>query len=695
MNKKYQMIPAAVGICLILWILSAAAVHIRGDYQPWELTWGRKEEMPYFRSATYLKIHLNEGVQPNQIKVFVNSRQQDLLWEEEKEAEIFFQEEGSYDVKIRHEDGQLYHRSICVELSQPTVPKISSGSYKEGTWTKEDVVLKLLGAKSLSGINYYEYRIDGGDWKMTLDGKVFLDETMDGRVQTRAVSKAGRPGETSEIQVKIWKNKPNKVKLYCKEKSLNGWFQKIPVIYWEHWVQEGGPKTKLYFELICLDNGKKKVTEGEIPEIKEEGRYQLSAWAEDGAGNRSDTTDPMKIFIDSHSPEIEVWGTDPMKNGFCPRKQTVCIWINDKNITPAFLKIRTSGNRILGWKPMGNGYYTIVTFKKQGKHYLKIEARDQRGNKTQKNMNFVIDSQKPSILIRGVENHKTYRKNVKPDVSIQDINLLQSNIEILRNGKKITEKTLSEDGHYTITAEAEDKAGNKTKVKRVFTINKKGIHIVFQNPEMNGKIVNKKKFHPSFLVKSMDPVQVVGFMVNGRSEAYQAKGAVIRLKDPIEENGPYEIRLILSDASGNYGVSSNVKFTYDTRPPEIQTQGISQDGKISYGKAVLISLRQKEDILVSVCLDGKKLEIAEGEAKAVAKDLGKHYLSVTARDLAGNETMKEICFTVEKAMPQIVKETVGKKGVGKGLRRVFYSGILLLACGIGTVQIIKKRATRL
>src|SRR5699024_9442938 len=152
--------------------------------------------------------------------------------------------------------------------------------------------------------------------------------------------------------------------------------------------------------------------------------------------------------------------------------------------------------------------------------------------------------------------------------------LNRSRIEILCGGEKITDRILSRDGHYTITAAAEDKAGNRTEVKKVFTINKAGILISFQSPEINGKIINKKKFQPSFLVKSMDPVQVIGFMVNGRSEACESEKDIIRLKNPLEENGPYEIRLILSDASGNYGISKNIKFTYDTKPPEIQILGL-------------------------------------------------------------------------------------------------------------------------
>ena len=46
----------------------------------------------------------------------------------------------------------------------------------------------------------------------------------------------------------------------------------------------------------------------------------------------------------------------------------------------------------------------------------------------------------------------------------------------------------------------------------------------------------------------------------------------------------------------------------------------------------MISLRQKEDILESVCIDGKKAEIVEGKAKATAEDLGRHRLSILARD---------------------------------------------------------------
>ena len=44
------------------------------------------------------------------------------------------------------------------------------------------------------------------------------------------------------------------------------------------------------------------------------------------------------------------------------------------------------------------------------------------------------------------------------------------------------------------------------------------------------------------------------------------------------------------------------------------------------------------------------------KSKATAEDLGRHRLSILARDMAGNEIKKEIWFTVEKAVPQIIKE---------------------------------------
>lgn len=89
-----------------------------------------------------------------------------------------------------------------------------------------------------------------------------------------------------------------------------------------------------------------------------------------------------------------------------------------------------------------------------------------RRKQDREKMTFVLDDQKPEICIRGIENHKTYRKNIKPEISIRDENLYRSRIEILCGGEKITDRILSRDGHYTITAAAEDKAGNRTEVKK-------------------------------------------------------------------------------------------------------------------------------------------------------------------------------------------------------------------------------------
>lgn len=226
-------------------------------------------------------------------------------------------------------------------------------------------------------------------------------------------------------------------------------------------------------------------------------RYQLSAWAKDEAGNRSETTEPLNLWIDFGAPEISIWGADQIKNGFCRRKQTVCIWINDKNITPSSMKIQTSGKRLLGWKPMGNGYYTAVVFQKQEnitwrrKPGIKEETRQRKndlcagwsetgnlhpGNRKSQNLS---KEYKTGNLDSGWES-----------VSIQNRNTVRR--------WKITDRILSRDGHYTITAAAEDKAGNRTEVKKCLRSIKRESWFHFSLRKLTEKLLIRKNFSRLF-----------------------------------------------------------------------------------------------------------------------------------------------------------------------------------------------------
>lgn len=694
MKKRYRMIFAAAGTCFFLWLLSAAVLQISGNQEPWELAWSRGEEMPYFRSEVSLYIRLKENIKPEEIKIFVNSQRQEVFWEENGTAEICFREEGKYDILLRHEDGASVRREIYVELTNPSAPKISSGRYKEGTWTREDVVLQCIGSEAVSEIDHYEYREEGGEWRKIYDHQIRFGKDMDQTVRIRAVSLAGRKGEISEIRVRIRKTKPQRVRLYCRETGRNGWYRSIPAIYWEYTKQEG-PETKVYFRLVSQDTGKEKILEGRIPEIAGEGKYQLSAWAEDEAGNRSEVAGPLDLWIDSTPPEIVIRCEKEVKNGGYCAGQKVYVQIKDKNIRRESVKIKTSAEKMTQWEQTGEGYQAAVTFQKQGFHYLRAEVSDQAGNTGKQEIAFTIDSRKPEIIIKGVEHYRTYRENVKPEIIIRDQALRSSEIKIMRGKERVTEKVLSRDGHYTIEAAAEDKAGNKSVKKMAFTINKKGIRVKFENPEINGKAVNKKNFHPAFLVESMDPVQVMGFAVNGRNAEYTFKGNRISLKNPMEENGEYQLKLTVCDAAGNYKVSETILFTYDTKPPEILMEGISGRRKISYGDKIRIGLRQKEDRLTAVFLDGKEVKTGNGEMEIMPGNPGQHRLTIFAVDEAGNRTKKQMEFTVEKAMPEIIKEVMEGKKPLKESEAVNYGLIFLLLCCAGGILIIKIRTTRL
>lgn len=66
---------------------------------------------------------------------------------------------------------------------------------------------KLNGAKAVSDIQFYEYKIGQDEWKQMKNNKLEISKDFDDLVYIRAVSKAGREGVISQIPVRVWKSK--------------------------------------------------------------------------------------------------------------------------------------------------------------------------------------------------------------------------------------------------------------------------------------------------------------------------------------------------------------------------------------------------------------------------------------------------------------------------------------------------------
>ena len=214
MIRKYK-IYIIMGITVLL-LFMVLPVDTKGDWEiPWDITLEGEGNDPAFRSSTVMEIFLKNGTAPKDVTIFVNQQKINPIWDYEQSTQISFQEEGIYKVHIVHKNGYEEIRQVMVELNNPTTAKITAGAYTPGAWSKKNVVLEAYGAKAVSDIQFYEYKIGQDEWKQMKNNKLEISKDFDDLVYIRAVSKAGREGVISQIPVRVWKQKPELAKIQC------------------------------------------------------------------------------------------------------------------------------------------------------------------------------------------------------------------------------------------------------------------------------------------------------------------------------------------------------------------------------------------------------------------------------------------------------------------------------------------------
>lgn len=658
MTKKYKIL---LSITVVLFLLLAAIpADTKGMEETvvWDITFKGTGTEPFFRSSVTMELDLKGTDTKDDINIFINRQKWEGEWDYEQSLKMTFYEEGNYEIHLVHKNGYEETRKITVELNNPSVPKIKSGSYSEGKWTSQNILLEAYGTKAVSKISHYEYRTGESEWKSMKKGMLEMKQDMDDIVLVRAVSNAGRYSEVQKIWCRLWKRNPNLSRITCSEKSRNGWYQKIPEFTYES-EQTEGPVIHTYARLTQLQTGQTQTEIDKIPKIKKDGKYQLKVWTKDEAGNRSENSFYTTCFVDTKKPEIFIEYKNKIQE--ISKYQRAKIRIKDQNILRKSMKIMTSGKQIKGWSRSGEYYESEVVFDHDGQHNLSVTAEDMAGNiSIREEKTLKIDTKKPEIQISGIQNGKSYKTPVSIKLQVKDENSNMKKTKVYLNGKRWNFDQLKEDGYYLLRVEAEDLAGNQSVVIKKFTINKKGVQIHFLQEKLEGKDVSQKNLRPGFHIASLEPVQVTGFLVNGQKVPYEWKGDKVYMKQPVTLNGKYCINLNVTDANGLHVSSKKITFMYDTKQPVIQLRGLNAKNECDYGTTIFISLENQKDYWTKIKLD--KRNIADLKSKISLKNLepGVHVLKLEARDAAGNTTKEKIKFEVTKILPDPVKKIVKK-----------------------------------
>jgi hypothetical protein len=188
--------------------------------------------------------------------------------------------------------------------------------------------------------------------------------------------------------------------------------------------------------------------------LEAEGEYLLSVTATDRAGNTSRRD--LRFAIDRTPPQIVVSG---VSDG---------AYLSVASVVPTFTVTDPhpgTSSAKLDRVDFVSG--TAVT--SEMTHNLVVSAADRALNPASVSVTFTIDRTPPQIAISGVSDGVTYDDAVAPLVTISDANPDTSSI--LLNDQPFTSGTrISEDGTYTLSARAKDKAANSSSASVTFTI---------------------------------------------------------------------------------------------------------------------------------------------------------------------------------------------------------------------------------
>ncbi|SFM22651.1 Ig-like domain (group 3) [Gracilibacillus orientalis] len=308
-----------------------------------------------------------------------------------------------------------------------------------------------------------------------------------------------------------------------------------------------------------------------------------------------------------------------------------------------------------------------------------VLARDKAGNETTLTISFTLDTSKPELSITGIIGNFT-NENVRPQVTYSDKHLDEERTSVTLNGEPFRNGVeLDREQDYKLEAVITDLADNVTEQSIVFTIDKTGPKITF-NEVLSGKYFSEVLI-PDILVEDMTGYDIIALTLNG--EPYE-------LGDPIETEGKNVLYFEVMDQAGNVE-QLTVEFMIDLTPPAVIFDGVEENSENVEAVDLSIQLDDPEDTIQSVSVNGEDHggEVTEEDGTKVINlsfsEIGEYNVEVSAYDKAGNEVTENLQFVIAE------KSLLGKFSENKPLFSGSIAGLLALIIGIIAV-LARKRA---
>lgn len=292
---------------------------------------------------------------------------------------------------VKSNGGSVQHileNTPCSDSERSPVPDVemttTSGNYV-GEWTSETVTVSVSGSAAVSGIEYYEMRVDHADpalqdtdWEKVpvLNGNYTFDISTDTNATYffRAVTYAGNHSNVIQKTVRVQKSIPIAATL-SKDPATgtNGWHIVLPE-YEIHLPEQGTYTAPVHYVIAYDHNGEEKediLYNGQnAPKVSQDGIWNIQIIAIDAAGN-TNTVEESKLHFEvetetSPAPDVSLVTGEERYDGSWTN-QTVSVNVAGSSALSgiAYYEYRiTHANPEVpatAWKkvPVTNGKYTF------------------------------------------------------------------------------------------------------------------------------------------------------------------------------------------------------------------------------------------------------------------------------------------------------------------------------------------------
>lgn len=405
--------------------------------------------------------------------------------------------------------------------------------------------------------------------------------------------------------------------------------------------------------------------------------YTFGIRVKDIAGNAAAGVDyanslaPTKFTIDTTAPVISVaYDNNSASNGnYYNNKRTATVTITEHNFDTSRIALsmtaQDAGKSVAApafgsWSDNGDIHTATLSFDADATYTWSLAYTDKAGNKAKDlaKQEFCIDTTKPVVTINGVTPGSVNNNsgNMSFVIECTDTNLeyfspvltvevyensrfvrktITGNVISITNGQRVEFRNLNEDGVYSLTCHAQDKAGNSYETVNIidaggkqvtetagqggklldFSINKGGS--IFSLDDNTMKLVKDyyvQKVYHDVVVREINPDEVTSCTVKVNGKALK-QGIDFSVNNVSESDGWHKYEYVISNAvfekEGQYNIvvetkdkadsvaysdvkSVNIEFIVDKTAPTYTLTGVDKNNENYIGSKNAV-LMPKDD----------------------------------------------------------------------------------------------------